>query len=106
VDTGAGMTVIPQKVTEKLQLKPIRKMTGTLAAGKTVTFPIYYMYLNVGFTGQVEQGCFRSYNWADRHCHVHLHKPQDLEGGRSVMADLMGKILTIRKAKILAKKEG
>ena len=53
VDTGAGMTVIPQKTAEKLMLKPMGKMMGTLAAGKTVTFPIYYVYLNVAGEGLV-----------------------------------------------------
>ncbi len=53
VDTGAGMSVIPQKVAEQLELKPLGKMLGTLAAGKTVTFPIYYVYLNVAGEGLV-----------------------------------------------------
>jgi len=53
VDTGAGMSVIPQKTAEKLELKPMGKMMGTLAAGKTVTFPIYYVYLNVAGEGLV-----------------------------------------------------
>jgi len=53
VDTGAGITVIPQKTAQALGLKPMGKMLGTLAAGKTVTFPIFYVYLNVAGEGIV-----------------------------------------------------